>query len=250
MDLIRTNERDSGVPLGLERSTPGGGLRFSDPLAEDAPDDDLLLTSERRLQRVAIVACDVGARYQREGLSGDPVAWMLAPRAMFGGATALEACQERRSFLRAAVVHGLSLGLDADPEELDALIEGDEDPEDAAAGTWDAVSATATAEDQGLGGQLYTCTLEGRLANGDRHVQSFCAMVATDEGVVRRRLRARYGDRLGDAALITAGFDRGNAVATFLLSASVGRMLEAVAADPASDVGRGLDLHIEQRFAA
>ncbi len=51
-----------------------------------------------------------------------PAAWMLAPRQAFGGARAIDACQELRNFERAILLHGLALGLDLDPATLDDLM--------------------------------------------------------------------------------------------------------------------------------
>lgn len=217
-----------------------------DPLSEDRSTDKPIVTTERRLQRLAIVACDVGTRFAREGVNHDPVAWMLAPRTLFAGARALEACQDREAFLRATLLHGLALGLDADPDELDALVaDDDEDESDA---DRDEIPCSLGGYEQGT--RLYTCMIEGRFGIGGRHIQAFCAMVAADESVVRRRLNVRYGERLGEAAVVHDGFDDAGALARALLSPTVCRMLTAVAADPSGDLGSGLDLHVEQRFAA
>ena len=40
---------------------------------------------------------------------------MLAPRRLFRGAAAIEACLERDDCMRAVLLHGLSIGLDAAP---------------------------------------------------------------------------------------------------------------------------------------
>jgi hypothetical protein len=97
-----------------------------DPLEADDRGDAPVLTTERRLRRLAIVAADTGARFARERIDHDPMAWLLAPRALFGGQRPLDACQDRTGFLRAALLHGLCLGLDADPREVDALVDEDD----------------------------------------------------------------------------------------------------------------------------
>lgn len=249
MLLAPTDLLDRPAPATGTVTAPPSASRLppADPLGEDAPEDIALFTTERRLQRLAIVACDAGARFAREGLVHDPVAWMLAPRALFDGARALEACQGREAFIRATLLHGLSLGLDADPDELDALTSaGPDDEEDGA------VAEVAPMEPVVRDGpvRLYTCSIEGRLGSGGSCVQAFCAMVAADAEVVRRRLRVRYGERLADAAMVVEGFEGADAVARSLLSTSVSRMLAAVAADPAGGLGEGFDLQIEQRFRA
>lgn len=95
---------------------------FDDPLDPDLAGDVEVMTTRRAMCRVATVAAEAGARFQREASSVDPMAWMLAPRRMFDGVSALEACLDRDHFVRAIVLHGLSLGVDADPAVLDRLV--------------------------------------------------------------------------------------------------------------------------------
>lgn len=234
----RFYEQDASIDGSLEIKI--------DPLAEDEVGDAPLFTTERRLQRLAIVACDTGARFAREGIKHDAAAWMLAPRELFGGARPIDACQGRGAFVRATLLHGLSLGLDADPAELDALLEQDDevdalDPIEEVPSAWPASDGTM---------RLFTCTVEGRFGSGGRCIQAFCAMVATNEAVVRRRLNLRYGERLGAAANVEEGFDAESELAKSLLSPNMAKMLSAIARDPAGEMGAGLDIQVEQRFAA
>ncbi|WP_157099181.1 hypothetical protein [Novosphingobium rosa] len=116
-----------------------------DPLDPDLPTDRMILTSRRALCRVVTVAAEAGARFQREGASIDPVGWMLAPRRMFDGAAALEACLEKQHFIKAVMLHGLSLGTDADPDLFDRIIEDDPStmtPEGAVTQRTDAVGSS------------------------------------------------------------------------------------------------------------
>ena len=104
-------------------------VRYEDPLDDDAPTDAAVMTTRRGLARLALVAAETGARFQREAVEHDPMSWLLAPRALFGGASAIEACLERQECLRGILLHGLSLGLDADAVDIDALVaesDGDE----------------------------------------------------------------------------------------------------------------------------
>lgn len=94
----------------------------ADPMAGDEPSDEPVLTTRRRLLRLSILSAEVGARFTREKIDHDPAAWMLTPRAAFGGARPIEACQDLRDFGRAILLHGLGLGLDADPDMLDELL--------------------------------------------------------------------------------------------------------------------------------
>lgn len=101
-------------------------LLIEDPLGQDEAEDAILYTTRRALSRVAFVAAETAARFEREGVEHDPMAWMLSPRRMFDGDAALDACLDRPSFLRAVLLHGLALGLDAEPHELDDLVEDDD----------------------------------------------------------------------------------------------------------------------------
>ncbi|WP_306286267.1 hypothetical protein [Sphingomonas sp. Ant20] len=94
-----------------------------DPLDPDSGEDLPLLVTRRRLIRLALVAAETGARFQREGLDQDPVAWMLAPRELFGGRDGIEAALGLDGCLRAILLHGLSIGLDADPATVDDLLD-------------------------------------------------------------------------------------------------------------------------------
>ena len=102
-------------------------IAYLDPLDDDLTWDPHVELSHRQLGRLLFIAAETGARFQREEVSYDPMAWMFSPRALFDGQAAADACQRREPFVRAMLLHGLSLGIDADPEELDALIVDDID---------------------------------------------------------------------------------------------------------------------------
>lgn len=110
------------APSSCGSLLPSTLLAGLDPLADDRDDDMPVVTTARGLVRLATVAAQTGQRFRDEGIDLDPVAWLLSPRALFGGRTALEACQRREPFVLATMVHGLSLGLDCDPVELQALL--------------------------------------------------------------------------------------------------------------------------------
>jgi hypothetical protein len=97
-----------------------------DPLDPDLLSDAMFPITRRQICRVATVAAEAGARFQREGQLLDPMGWMLAPRTMFHGAAALEACMQLEHFVSAILLHGLSLGTDADPELFAALMQDGE----------------------------------------------------------------------------------------------------------------------------
>lgn len=111
-------------PDGMEVILPP--VQEFDPFDQDQEEDVRVLTTERRLLRLAIIAADTAARFVREGIETDPVAWLLTPRALFDGERAIDACQGRMHFARAVVLHGLALGLDGDPDAIDALLADDD----------------------------------------------------------------------------------------------------------------------------
>ncbi len=100
-----------------------------DPLDLDQEDDLEVVVSLKGLSRVSFVAAHTGVRFEAEGVGVDPAAWMMAPRRLFDGQPAYRACVEREHFLRAVLLHGLSLGLDADPDEIDDLLADQEEME-------------------------------------------------------------------------------------------------------------------------
>lgn len=100
---------------------------FDDPNVHPLYSATMVEPLDRRPILLVVVAAETGVRFARDGLSHDPAAWMLAPRAMFEGVRPLEACQSQQGFLRALLLHGLSMGLDADPAWLDLLLEEGDD---------------------------------------------------------------------------------------------------------------------------
>ncbi len=100
---------------------------FLDPLESSAGDEATQLVCRRALVRIALVASEAGARFQREGLSQDPMTWMVSPLDMFAGLPPIEACMTLKGCARAVLVHGLCLDLDASAEDIAALMGSGED---------------------------------------------------------------------------------------------------------------------------
>lgn len=100
---------------------------IEDPLGRDRDTDIQIVTTRRALCRMAFVAAETAARFEREGIDHDPVAWMMTPRMLFEGDSALEACLHRTGFKRAIILHGLSLGLDALPHQIEVFMDDDDD---------------------------------------------------------------------------------------------------------------------------
>lgn len=178
---------------------------YEDPLDEDAVGDATITATRRGLTRLALVATEVGARFQREGEGRDPMSWMLAPRRLFAGSTAIESCLAREDFIRALLLHGLSLGLDAEPDRIDALL--CDTPGDLGGDFWEG--------GDGVGGQpsrsnmrrqrLYSTLIV--IARGGELIHLFHASVAPAVSVVRERIRARFGAAAAAQADIQVGVD-------------------------------------------
>lgn len=223
-----------------------GPIVSIDPLDHDLPGDETLVTTRRALCRVATVAAEAGARFQREGVGIDPMAWMLSPRTMFDGAAPIDACMRRGPFMRGVLVHGLALDLDMGAQEVDDLLDcdADEPVRRRAARKGEVVSAL----DHGLsqsGQRLYTATIVSR--DGFETVHAFHASLAVDEAEIAGRLFCRIGPASA-GAVIAEGFDVSDPMVEALVAPAVADMLLQVAADPLSPLAAGLDLNVEQRF--
>lgn len=245
--------------IAVERTTPPAtaapvrGYTYLDPLDDDLPGDDVVVTTRRAISRVALVAVEAAGRFQREAVPHDPMTWMLAPLALFNGSNALEACLNRDACLRGILIHGLSIGLDADPMTIDALA-FDEDDDGAAIDR----DASNDAEAEGGrsnvlrfpaadGGELRLFTATVVANDGVETVQAFHASLAADEAEVAGRLYCRIGAASADARIVE-GFDPTDPLVAALVSEAISDTLSIVAATPASPIAAGLDLNIEQRF--
>ena len=258
-------------------------LIYEDPLDADVSSDRTVTATRRGLTRLALIAAETGARFQREGEGHDPMGWLLAPRRLFGGGTAIDAVLARDDFMRALLLHGLSIGLDADPEFIDRLVregpeddgdhgddddddggqdddiaDGDEgadasDPDVGADDGWhdcsdDARAGRGREGSSGKGPQLFTATLVHE--DGSMMLQAFHASICTDAIEATRRLTWRYGPGPASAAEVVAGFDPTTTFAEALVSPALCDLLALVAAEPTSPLAAGLDVNLEQRFAA
>lgn len=232
---------------------------YEDPLDEDRVDDQAVRTTRRGLIRIALVAAETATRFQREAVACEPVAWMMASRDVFGGRSALEACLERDGCMRAVLLHGLSLGLDADADEIDGLLgdtEGGDVDVDVDVGEGDDLSdgrmpdPEASPPDvagQGTGGpRLWTSFLVDETGTG--HVHGFEALLAEDRAAAAALLRRRCGGDAGSFELFE-GFDPGQPMAEALVSPAIADMLLQVAEQPGSILAQGLSVSIRQSFA-
>jgi hypothetical protein len=220
---------------------------YLDPLDEDRADDGSITTSRRGLTRLALVAAEAGARFQREDVGHDAVAWMLAPRRLFRGATALEACLGRDDCLRAVLLHGLSIGLDAPPSRIDALL-ADDGTTDDLEGPW------SGGERGGMSGgsygarrqRLYSATIV--IARGGELLHAFHASIAPSAAVVRERIRARFGSAAAAQAEIRVGFDPDCPATLGMVPPAIVDTLVAAGRRTRSATLAGLDRDVEQRL--
>lgn len=242
------------VQGSAERIAPAPTAALLDPLEHDRADDARIVTTRRAISRVALVAAETAGRFQREGVSHDPMTWMLAPRTVFGGEAAVDACLARDACLRGILLHGLSLGLDADPDAIDAL--ADEDDEDD-------IDWTERPDDEPPAGRngvvvpfplptpdrprlrLFTAVVVG--GDGGETVHAFHASLAHDEAEVAGRLFMRMGPACADAVIVD-GFDAAHPMVEALVAPAIADTLRQVAVDPGSPLAAGLDLNVEQRF--
>lgn len=212
-----------------------------DPLEADAPSDQVVVTTRRRLLRLSIAATDVGARFASEGMDGDPAAWMIAPRTLFDDLMPIEACQELAGFNRNALLHGLGLGLDADPSEIDELLS------DGAPIDIDEVDAGERIVPLAMSRtpRLFTCWVEAD--GGGTGVIGFCALVTDRPADLVERVVDRFGGEAATFATYHVGFDQAMASASAMISPAMTHTLLLAAADPTSAPGSGLDIVVERR---
>jgi len=239
--------REPTPPVAAGRYLPGPGeleVADLDPFAADEISDGWARVSTRQLLRLAIVAADTGARFEREGIGHDPVAWLLAPRELFCGSAALTACQSVGGFSRALMLHGLGLGLDGDPAVIDGLLADDAE---APPGVGTSVRDEDGGTPAGLG--LFTCFVQSSMADGEVFIEAVRAIVATEEGEVRSLLERRYGLKTARGARIERGFPADDPDVVSLVPKPAGDMIAAIAANPTGLLARGFDLTIEHRLA-
>lgn len=209
------------------------------------------IASDSRLgeARLLYVAAETGARFVRERIHVDPLDWLFAELEIFDGRTAVATCHNAEEFRRAAVLHGLSLGLDVAPDVVEGIPAQDFLTSSARARLFSGPQAADKIQVWPGGWlSLFTCTISYELPN--EHVQIFSAMIAHDEDEVRNRLRQRYGALLEEEAQVRIGFDWSEPLACAMVSDAMAHVLTIAAADPTSSFARGLDFQVEQRFVA
>lgn len=233
---------------------PNHDTTVEDPLEYDRPEDAVLTISRRALCRVAYVAAETASRFEREGIEIDPMAWMLTPRALFEGATALDACVDRTAFTRAVLLHGLSLGMDASPDAIDALGNDDDDAYDPLAEA-DLDDAELDVLDVGAGyvgasmlatmthhePRLYSATVDIDRGGHIRH--GFHASMASSIGEFRGRVASIFGYEALRDAVCHEGINPGVRMVEGLVAPD---LLETLVAADLGRVGRGVTVTAER----
>lgn len=90
-----------------------------DPLEDER--GDFMVVDRVDIVRIACVAAETGARFQRDGLTTDPMDWMLSASELFSGCPPIEACRRKDACSLAVLVHGLGLPADITPSALNAI---------------------------------------------------------------------------------------------------------------------------------
>lgn len=236
-----------GDPAALAAITGPDAYRLFDPLEPDGPADGILSVSKRGLARLALVASETGMRFARDEIKHEPMAWLLAPRRLFDGRSAIEACLERKGCTRAVMLHSpeLGFGLDADADAVDSLIEDEEDEPHLG-------SANGFPVLRLVGGRgelrLFTATVVGHSDLG--HVHAFGAAVVGCADEMRELLGRHLGEELARAADVFEGFRPGTPLVDAMLSETLVDMLRLVESDPTSPLADGMEVMLQQRFAA
>lgn len=220
---------------------------YEDPLNEDQITDARVTTSHRGLTRLALVAAETGARFQREAVDHDAMAWMLAPRSLFDGASAIEACLEREHCLRSIVLHGLSIGLDAHPATIDALL-ADGPVDDEAGDPWAGGDRDRLPNGRPGGRRLKLYSASIVIARGGELLHAFHASVAPSAAVVRERIRARLGSAAAAQADIRIGFDPECPLTAGMVPPAIMDTLVRVGRRTRWAAMAGLDVTVEQRL--
>lgn len=241
MNAITRNDAN-----GLNGNQNGPITLYEDPLDPDEIGDTAVSTTRRALTRLALVAVETGVRFQREGVDHDPMAWMLTPRRIFGGVVPLEACLERKNCLRAILLHGLSVGLDASPKLIDTLL-ADDHGASGDDGWIDGPSGTSFRGMQGgKRNRLYSAHIV--VARGGEVLHAFHASIAPSAAVIRERIRARLGSAAATQAIIRVGFDPESPAYADMVPPAILDTLSDASRRSRSSLFEGLDITVEQRL--
>lgn len=249
----RTEATANRAPIPCHKIGP----QFPDPLDIDEANDELVFTTRRAIGRVALVATEAANRFYRESIPHDPMAWMFAPRKIFEGGSAIDACLSRDDCMRAILVHGLGLGLDIERGAIDILLASEEEED---TGSDEQYIHPWFIQDysephhrrktprKSSRLRLYTATIVDTRDN--RMLQAFHASVARNIGEVQARLAGRFGCDIAEAADIRVGIHPASPLVVSLVPTPVLEMLKALAAESGRRKVRTFAIDIEQSIQA
>lgn len=207
---------------------PRDRVNFIDPFAPDSPADQMVVTTERRLLRLSILAAEAALRMKRDGSRSGVESWLLEPLTLFENRRALDAGQELIPFMRGVLFNGLTIGSDIDPEVMDELIgeHGFADEEEPRA-------ETPTYHEVGTrGARLFTCYIDGPSGTSGRRVRAIWALISSTEANVRKRLALRFGEAVANEAEVVQGFEPCHPALETMLSDELVELLTHAMLDP------------------
>lgn len=261
MDAIVAERSHAGVEAGAHQDVPvceptkRVGALFPAPLDEDDAADELVITTRRAIGRVALVATETATRFQREAVDHDPMSWMFAPRAVFDGAAAVDACLEREACMRGILVHGLGLGLDASRSAVDALLAADDDDfeEHEFRHLYGGQFGGRGKRERGSTPRstrvrMYTATIVDTRDN--KMSQIFHASLARDATEVRTRLAGRFGPDVAELADIRVGVHIASPPVVALVPGPVIELIRRMERDCAKPHARTFAVDIEMGIQA
>lgn len=246
--MLATVNDELAAPTTSDHDVPI--VQIPDPLDDDAPDDELVLTTRRALVRVALLASETGARFQREALNYDSMAWMLSPRTLFDGRAPIDACQDVEACRRGIVLHGLSLGLDAEPSFVDDLLAEDDEKRDRRHlfGLRPSPEFRRSRRKPTPRARMYTATIVDTRDN--RMMQVFHASIARDVDEVRARLASRFGPDVAGLADIRQGVHVASPPVIALVPQAVLELVRGVEQNSAAPHARHFAVDIEMGIRA
>ncbi|WP_433909832.1 hypothetical protein [Sphingomonas yabuuchiae] len=256
MDMSAAGSIDAGQHPGNRQNgrdvepTRRIGALFPDPLDEDGAADEVVVTTRRAIGRVALVATETATRFQRDAVEHDPMSWMFAPRQLFGGAAAVDACLDRQDCMRGILLHGLGIGLDADRSAMDELLAGDGDERK---GRFLFGHQPSSRSSRGRRrttprARMYTATIVDTRDN--RMMQVFHASIARDVDEVRTRLAGRFGPDAADLADIRQGVHVASPPVLALVPEPVLDLIRNMEQDCSSPTARHFAVDIEMGIQA
>lgn len=245
-----------GISSGFT-SMPIISREMLDPLEADRPDDEVVIMTKRAMCRIALVAAETGGRFERDGISYDPMSWMLAPRQLFNGGAAIEACAQLEHCRRSILVHGLGLGLDVAPSAIDALIgaddtdDGDEENSFKKPARFSGGRKGERRNDRhGSGATLELRLWTATMAHSTEEliVNAFHASLATNVHDVVERLRMRYGTEIASTADIRIGFHQAKPIVLALIQEPMAEMIRQIDNEPLLADPDRFSINIEHRI--